>query len=181
MKWQPYQFNCPQCGRTFNSHRKDAKYCSRTCSAKSRKQPPIIKKCDWCGDEFDARAKNHNRELKRMLSQKFCSRRCTAQERATYYNQENHHGWKGGVFEDSGYKRVNIYLGHGKRRTPGQHRVIIEKEAGRKLDYNEVVHHKDRNRSNNELENLELMTRAGHSKHHYQLGHYSIGSYKNAS
>ena len=173
MKWQPYQFNCPQCNKVFNSHRKDAKYCSRACNSASRKQSPILKNCKWCGKEFDARERNHNRELSRMLKQEHCSRKCSSQARATWYNQEKHHAWKGGVFDDSGYKRVNIYLGEGKRYMPGEHRIIMEQVTGEKLG-ELVVHHKDRNRSNNEVANLQIMTRSEHSKHHYEEVHYFV-------
>ena len=173
MKWQPYVFNCPQCSKQFNSHRKDAKFCSRACTALSRKQPPIIKKCEWCKQDFDVREKNHNRELSRMLKQKFCSRQCMARDRATWCNQESHFAWKGGVFKDNGYLRVNIYLGNGKRFMPGQHRLIVEKELGIELG-DLVVHHKDRNKSNNDIANLEPLTRSEHSKHHYEEGHYFV-------
>jgi hypothetical protein len=171
MKWQPYEFSCPQCNNTFNSHRKDAKYCSRKCRGASLKKPPIIKTCAYCTNKFDARAKNHNRELKRMLDQKYCSRKCMAVHRAKYHNQENHHAWKGGVFEDGGYLRVNLYLGNGKRYMPGQHRLIVEEELNISLG-ELVVHHKDKNKSNNDIDNLQPMTRSDHSKHHYIEGDY---------
>ena len=40
------------------------------------------------------------------------------------------------------------------------------KHLGRKLGFNEIVHHKDEDRANNEIENLKLMSRSEHSKHH---------------
>lgn len=181
MKWQPYKFTCPHCSSGFNSHRKDAKFCSRVCASESLKKLPIIKNCEWCKEDFDARAKNHNRELSRMLNQRFCSRKCMSTERATYHNQEAHHNWKGGEFMDKGYKRKHLYLGNGKRADPMQHDLIMEKHIGRKLNIDEVVHHKDRNRSNNEIGNLQLLTRSEHSKLHYELGHYPIASYKHAT
>lgn len=171
MKWQPYKFDCPQCNKQFNSHRKDAKFCSRACSGASKAQPPIIKCCEWCKDTFDARAHNHDRELSRMKNQRFCSRKCMAMERATWHNQETHHGWKGGVFDDGGYRRVNIYLDNGKRYMPGEHRLVVERELGIELG-DLVVHHKDRVKSNNCIDNLQPMTRSEHSKHHYEEGHY---------
>jgi predicted Zn-ribbon and HTH transcriptional regulator len=47
------------------------------------------------------------------------------------------------------------------------HRIIMENHLGRYLESNEIVHHIDKNRSNNILENLELTTAAEHIKHHH--------------
>lgn len=47
-----------------------------------------------------------------------------------------------------------------------EHRHIIEQELERSLDYNEVVHHKNGDKKDNSLENLEVMSRSEHSKHH---------------
>lgn len=47
-----------------------------------------------------------------------------------------------------------------------QHRIVMEKKIGRKLTSEEIVHHKDENKLNNHPDNLEIMTRAEHIKHH---------------
>lgn len=46
------------------------------------------------------------------------------------------------------------------------HRVIMENSIGRVLKSYEVVHHKDGNKHNNGIKNLELMTISGHSSLH---------------
>lgn len=61
--------------------------------------------------------------------------------------------------------------GYKIKRTPGGkteliHRVIMSKHLGRELSPDEVVHHKDGNKLNNDVSNLELMTRAEHINHH---------------
>lgn len=50
------------------------------------------------------------------------------------------------------------------------HRVVMENFIGRILTAEEVVHHKDENKKNNDLINLELMTRAEHQKLHASTG-----------
>ena len=45
------------------------------------------------------------------------------------------------------------------------HRVIMENYIGRLLTSDEVVHHKDHNKKNNDISNLELLT----VKEHYDL------------
>jgi hypothetical protein len=47
-----------------------------------------------------------------------------------------------------------------------EHRYVMEQFLGRYLTKEEVVHHKDRNTSNNDISNLELMIRGAHSRHH---------------
>jgi len=49
------------------------------------------------------------------------------------------------------------------------HRRIAEKLLGRKLTYNEVVHHIDENPNNNSLDNLMVMSRSIHGKLHVFL------------
>lgn len=46
------------------------------------------------------------------------------------------------------------------------HRLQVETAIGRKLSFNEVVHHKNGNKLDNRPENLEIMTRAEHSRLH---------------
>lgn len=52
------------------------------------------------------------------------------------------------------YERVLVY------------RFIVAQSIGRRLRKDEVVHHIDGNCLNNDLNNLELMTRKEHSKYH---------------
>lgn len=46
------------------------------------------------------------------------------------------------------------------------HRVMMENHLGRLLNTNEVVHHKDHNKKNNSIENLELLDSKEHIKLH---------------
>lgn len=46
------------------------------------------------------------------------------------------------------------------------HRHIMECHIGRKLRSGEVVHHKDQDRSNNCIANLELLNARDHAVHH---------------
>lgn len=48
------------------------------------------------------------------------------------------------------------------------HRIIMENHIGRILDADEVVHHKNFDKNDNRIENLELMSRSEHTKLHQQ-------------
>lgn len=64
--------------------------------------------------------------------------------------------------------KPNGYVEYTRGTNKGRsvHVVTMEEHIGRKLNKNEVVHHINRNRSDNRLENLQLMTRAEHSRLH---------------
>lgn len=47
-----------------------------------------------------------------------------------------------------------------------EHRVVMEAHLGRKLTRNEIVHHKDGNKKNNAIDNLEVMTQSEHIRLH---------------
>lgn len=51
----------------------------------------------------------------------------------------------------------------------GEHRLIAENIIGRKLTYNEVIHHLDGNSQNNSLDNLILLSRSKHTSLHRHI------------
>lgn len=59
---------------------------------------------------------------------------------------------------------VKLYLSDG--RVVDEHRFIMEQHLGRKLVYNEVVHHNDGNKQNNVVSNLSVRSRAKHAAAH---------------
>lgn len=70
--------------------------------------------------------------------------------------------WKHYYINTNGYlvnceDRNNPYL---------VHRKIMEDYIGRKLKNNEIVHHKDMNKLNNDISNLQIVTRSEHAKIH---------------
>ena len=61
----------------------------------------------------------------------------------------------------SGYLEGRIEGKHVK-----QHRWVMERHLGRALASHEIVHHVNGNRTDNDPNNLEIMSRSEHIKHH---------------
>lgn len=81
--------------------------------------------------------------------------------------------WKGGKrIRDRGYIQI-FSPDHPHASVDGyvyEHRLIIEKKLGRYLDPDEIVHHEDRNTSNNDPANLRLFpNHSAHRRHHETL------------
>lgn len=85
-------------------------------------------------------------------------------------SQTNH--WKGGRCNAGPQgKYVYIYSPDHPLRTKDEyvmeHRLVMEAHLGRYLERTEYVHHKNGNTKDNRLENLELHTKASHSRRHF--------------
>jgi len=88
---------------------------------------------------------------------------------------EEHGNYLHGLTKN-GYKRITNKYGNRIL----EHRHIIEKYIDRKLDKNEVVHHIDFNKSNNEIDNLLLCkSQSEHQEIHKQLQRLLLNEIEN--
>ena len=71
------------------------------------------------------------------------------------------------TLKPSGY--LEYTRGENKGKT--QHRVVMEKHLGRKLGGNEYVHHINHIKTDNRLENLEVMDKCLHSSLHAKVNY----------
>lgn len=76
------------------------------------------------------------------------------------WNSGTGKGW----IDPRGYRQTRV---NGK--AVREHRVIMERHLGRKLEPWEHVHHKDGNKLNNEIENLAVISAEEHNKEHSGL------------
>src|SRR3990167_9050087 len=82
-------------------------------------------------------------------------------------NPEKHPLWRGGRYKDSfGYICITIYENGNKLRIR-EHRYLMEKHIGRKLDKNEHVHHLNGIKNDNRIENLVVLNAGEHHSAHY--------------
>lgn len=88
---------------------------------------------------------------------------------------KNYH-WSGGRKKHSGgyilIYRPDSHLAD-KHGFVLEHRLVAEQKYGRKLKSSDIVHHIDGNKTNNNPENIAVLTRAEHAKLHSNLKNYN--------
>ena len=94
---------------------------------------------------------------------KYCSHACAYQARKGIpsWNAGQGRGWT----DKRGYRWVYI-IKNGKRRAIRENRYIMQQHLGRQLLPNEVVHHKNGDKADNRIGNLELQTVDEHTIAH---------------
>lgn len=76
-------------------------------------------------------------------------------------------GTSKGWIDKRGYRWICVVEG-GKRRAKREHRHVVELSIGRALTPEEVVHHKNGIKSDNRLENLEVVKWGAHTASHHK-------------
>lgn len=83
------------------------------------------------------------------------------------------HNWISGItLSVGGYLQFTASAANGEHSEKFLHTIIAEWKVRRKLLPGEVVHHKDRDKLNNDPSNLEVMTASEHAKLHIQSGEF---------
>lgn len=151
--------SCELCGSTIR-HKPSVtpRFCSMECYADARRTRPRPdpRPCVVCGTVF--------KPARHRGDAKYCSKRCVWDATrgpefnaalARKYNPPRNRATRG--TGTKGYVKVD-----GRH----EHRIVAEKTGGRPLTYEDVVHHIDGDKHNNDIANLTVMTRAEHIFEH---------------
>lgn len=71
-------------------------------------------------------------------------------------------------FSLQGYVAYAVRYEDGSKRTVLQHREVVEQSLGRRLASTEIVHHRNHDKTDNRLDNLEVLSNSDHASHHAQ-------------
>ena len=82
--------------------------------------------------------------------------------------------WKGGLINHKGYTMIYIPK---KGKYAYEHRIVMEKIMGRPLKNSEIVHHLNRNKSDNRPENLALVSGSINTTEHHKFVKKAIKFY----
>jgi len=162
---------CECCGIEFDKPLAEVKrtkhnFCSIDCFKEKRRQQRPVVVCDYCGKEF-------NKKPGDITEHNYCCRDCQLKdigrlnlgsvrsEETKVKISESHIGDKNPAYRDG----RSYYKLRGKK----VHIQIAEEMLGRPLLPDEVVHHIDLDRHNNDPSNLMVMTRSEHARLHQEL------------
>lgn len=149
----PESRECVVCSKPFNlrSGRPNQKFCSLKCAGRDKLISPPLLTCAWCGS-VTVRRQFRMKDGRRTgydYGARFCSVECGYKGRKWRPINPNGH-----INQGTGYVRVNLRGGGHIYK----HRQVMEEVLGRRLQKGENVHHKNGDRADWSLDNLELWT-----------------------
>jgi hypothetical protein len=152
-RYRAVQKSCELCGEEFLTHRKVARFCSMKCrpSYRGPARPSVDKECPECGKAFTVIASNS--------TARWCSRACYK----TAWVREIRAATPEKVINRQGYiivRAIDDPLADAMKKGSSdrvlEHRLVMARHLGRPLSSSESVHHKNGNREDNRIDNLEL-------------------------
>ncbi|MFC3638183.1 HNH endonuclease signature motif containing protein [Camelimonas fluminis] len=134
------------------------------------------------GEGVRARSASENKkisharpETKQRLSAAFTGRALPESAKAILRGRTGpiNANWRSGLtISAGGYVCFTSSPANGEHAGKPLHKIVAEWKIGRRLLPDEVVHHADRNKLNNDPNNLEVMTSSEHARLHIAAGEF---------
>lgn len=152
---------CEVCATSFyiSQSLSDQRFCSKQCHDDSQRKTRIDRVCEVCSKPFQLRPSTVATNAAR-----FCGRRCMGIGAITRHAGHDHNG-RPALVDFFGY--VRVWQPEHPKASSGrvlEHRLVMEKALGRYLTADEQVDHINRIKTDNRLENLQLLSASDHSK-----------------
>lgn len=158
-------------------------YHFNVCKGCSAHLPAI---CEECGEYFLDR-KHKAKGKKGGCGRKFCSPSCsnavTGREQDTshlrpfdFKKERTPHNYRGWHFHSQGYITV---MRRNNRKL--EHRMVMERHLGRVLSPREVIHHVNGHKTDNRIDNLEVMSQSEHMRLHWEENRYAANQHQAGS
>lgn len=143
---------CLNCNKEFSTYKSiNRECCSKDCAIilkRKRNWNKFKQTCIVCGVEFKPKRPGDGGY--------FCSYKCTGL--SNRLDKVNRSGYWYLYRPDHPDSSEQGYI--------AEHRIVMENKIGRRLNNNEIVHHKDHIKTNNNPDNLEIMSLSEHSSYH---------------
>jgi len=141
--------------------------CSYNCAAVLKSKNKVALNCSSCNKLYGVAPSVLKWSNLRGHKHRFCSRDCFV----SFHIGKNVANWKGGrIVTDRGY--ILVQDKDTDRPIAGsyryEHQKVVERAIGRQLREDEHIHHKDGNRSNNSINNLQIVSPSQHAQIHWK-------------
>jgi endogenous inhibitor of DNA gyrase (YacG/DUF329 family) len=153
---------CQVCGTEFYRQpayiKQNRRFCSPKCAHLGISKPPVFKNCAYCGKQMKLKPSQAGR--------RFCSKAHDSVAKIVRPTGREHNG-RPVLLNAQGYYTVyqpnHPYAARSNGRVL-EHRLVMEQSLGRYLTRDEQVDHINRVKTDNRIDNLQLLSPSAHTR-----------------